>query len=290
MVPCFAIDDIITPKKFLLSGLWYGPKRAKRAVIFVHGLGGSMWSRSTVLRQLADPRTAVLTFNNRGHDKVAFIARAGKNHHTDTPGGAAHEVFTDCIDDIEGAINFVRKQGIKDIFLIGHSTGCQKSIYWASRKGGRGVKGIVLLAPVSDYAAALKHDRRGKLARLTKIARTLVRAGKPHAFMPGSILNDGSLNDAQRFLSLNTPDSAETIFPYEQKGKRPQTLQKVTRPILVLWAGADEYADRPAEEIANWFDRNIKSAHRVVVIPKALHSFKGAKRRVVGAIRKFMDA
>ena len=151
------------------------------------------------------------------------------------------------------------------------------------------MKGIILLAPVSDHAAAIKFDRAGQLARLTKLARKLVAEGRKHQLMP-SMLSDGSLNDAQRFLSLNTPNSIETTFPYEQKGKRPRVLQAAKKPILVVWAAEDEYADRPAGEVADWFDKNIKRQHKVVIVSGAKHSFRGAERLVAEEIKAFINA
>jgi len=239
-----------------------------------------------VVGELADTETAVLTFNNRGHDVIANVnTTKGKQKRA----GAAHEVFTECVDDIQGAIDYANSQGVKEIHIAGHSTGCQKSVYWAAKtEGGKGVKGIILLSPVSDYAAAQKNDKDGRLQERTDIARNLVRLGKKHQLMPADIPADGSLTDAQRFLSLNTPDSAETVFPYEQLGKKPRTLQKVTKPILVLWAGEDEYADRPAEEIATWFDQNIKNKHQVVVIPGTNHGFRDAENQVAEEIKNFI--
>ncbi len=288
MTPCFAIDDIKTPQGYILRGLWFGPKKPKRIVVWVHGLSSSAFSMLHVVEQIADKQTAVLTFNNRGAEKISDLKKVVGKKVKWLRAGSAHEVFTECADDIQGAINYAHRKGVTSMYLAGHSTGCQKSVYWASKKkGGGGVKGIILLAPVSDYAAAIKFDRNGQLASLTKVARKLVREGKKHKLMP-SVLSDGSLNDAQRFLSLNTPDSVETIFPYEQKGKQARMLQKVKRPILVLWAGADEFADRSAEEIAVWFDSNIKAKHKVVVVPATKHSFKGAERRVVKEIKAFI--
>ena len=38
--------------------------------------------------------------------------------------------FTDCLLDIEGAINYAKEKGYKDIILEGHSYGCNKVIYY----------------------------------------------------------------------------------------------------------------------------------------------------------------
>ena len=169
MTPAHVVE-IITPKRFVLNGLWFGPysakatkgtaKKPKRVIVWMHGLGSSVFSKLGIIELLARGDTAVLAFNNRGHDVVSKSAR-GKKY---IIAGAAHEVFTDCVDDIQGAINFVKKQGVRDIYLVGHSTGCQKSIYWAHKKKGKGIKGIILLAPLSDYSVALRDDKNGRLA------------------------------------------------------------------------------------------------------------------------------
>jgi pimeloyl-ACP methyl ester carboxylesterase len=285
MIPCFAVDEIVTPKGYELRGLWFGPKRPKRAIVWVHGLGGNAFTRMRVAAGLTDGKTAVLTFSNRGHDDVSRIYNTkGKA----LLAGTAHEKFTDSADDIEGAINFVRKQGVKEIYLVGHSTGCQKSIYWAYKKKGRGVKGIVLLAPLSDYASALGQYGKVKLEQTVKIAQALIARGKPHELMPDWMWDE--THDAQRFLSLYTPDSVEEIFSYAQPQKNPRILKQVKKPMLVLLAEKDEFSDRPAREIAIWFEKNIKAPHQIQIVPHVSHSFKGAEKRVASSIRAFIQS
>lgn len=290
MTPCHLVE-IETPKKYLLNGLWFGPRKAKRAVVFVHGLSGSVFSMQYVVQALARGDTAVLAFNNRGFGVINRVKRRrGKKTVSETI-GAAHERFADCADDVQGAVDFARSAGAREIFVAGHSTGCQKAVYWASRaKRPRNVRGIVLLAPVSDYAAALKTDRGGRLRRATHHALRLIRAGKSNELMPAQFLTTWSYDDAQRFLSLYTPDSKETIFCYEQPGKAARTLRAVRLPILVLWAEKDEYADRSPREIAEWFGREIRSKNRIAIIPGAGHPFRGAEKRVAHEIGDFMKS
>src|SRR3989344_3822653 len=128
MRPCFHIE-ITPPKKVMLNGLWFGsysakaskgkPKKPKRVIVWVHGLGSSMFSKLGIVDELANSKTAVLMFNNRGHDKVASVRKTNGAH---VRAGAVHEVFTDCVDDIQGAINFTKARGIKNTWLAGHST------------------------------------------------------------------------------------------------------------------------------------------------------------------------
>ena len=141
------------------------------------------------------------------------------------------------------------------------------------------MKGVILLAPVSDYAGVLKKYGAAKLKRVTQYAHQLVRNGKPHELIPSSLWSE-ELDDAQRFLSLYTPDSVEEIFPYAQPKKRPSTLLKAQLPILVLWAENDEFSDRPAKQAVAWFEKNFKNKDKAIIIPKVGHSFRGAEKRV----------
>lgn len=280
------VIEIVTPKKFILNGLWFGPRRPSRTIIWVHGLGSSAFSKLEIVRRLADKSTSVITFNNRGHDKAAIVART--NGGKKVLAGASHEVFTDCADDIQGVINFVRKAGIQHIYLAGHSTGCQKSIYWASRKKAHGVKGIILLAPISDYSAELMLQGKQRLARAAAAAHALVRRGKKHELLPADMWHDTF--DAQRFLSLYTPDSVEEIFSYAQPKKIPRILKSVRVPLLVLLAERDEYGDRPAKRIAQWFEKHLACNHKILVIRKSPHSFLASERTVAAAIRRWIRA
>ena len=287
MTPCFVIE-IVTPQSVRLKGLWLGPKKAKRVIIWVHGLGSSMFSKLDIAQGLTDTRTAVLVFNNRGHDKVSRIAYTNEKKIGKTElGGGASEVFTDCVDDIQGAINFAKKAGGKDMYLAGHSTGCQKSVYWASRKRGRGVKGIILMAPISDWAAETHLRGMKKVQQASKFAQQMVKQKRGHEFLPSNVWHE--LLDAQRFVSLYTPDSVEEIFLYAQPKKNPRIFKSVHLPMLAIFAENDEFADRPARSLVSWFQTNTQSRRfKTAIISSAYHGFKGAERNVAKIIQEFI--
>lgn len=279
MTPCHVVE-IVTPKKFLLRGLWFGPKRARRVFIFIHGLGGSVFSMQALLGKLVDKNTAVLSFNNRGFE-VITRRRTLKKGRKNMLAGAAHEVFTECVDDIQGAVKCARKRGGKEMYLVGHSTGCQKAVYWAYKKG-RGVRGIVLLAPVSDWAAETKRQGKKKVSRALATARSLVRRGKKHALLPENVWHETL--DAQRFVSLYDPNSVEEIFSYAQQ-KEPKILRSIQKPILIFWAGKDEFAKGESpKQILEWFLTHVRKGV-FSIQSNANHGFKGAERTVVETIQ-----
>src|SRR5665213_155943 len=95
------VVSIITPKKCLLDGLWFGPRHAKNGFIFVHGLGSSVFSQQKPLP--AGDSIMAMYFNNSGHDEMTSIKRVNdklEKGYDYKPGGMAHEIFTDCVDDI----------------------------------------------------------------------------------------------------------------------------------------------------------------------------------------------
>ena len=236
--------------------------------------------------RLANDKTSVLAFNNRGHDKISNVRHLDKNGKMHKIlAGSAHEVFTDCVDDIEGAVNFCRRQGFKKIILIGHSTGCQKSVYYlAKAKQPEQIAKVILLCPVSDYADAIKFNGQ-TLKQAEKIARDLVKAGKKHKLLPPEIWPN--LHDAQRFLSLFTPESKEEIFCYATPSRRPAALQKTSVPILLIFAEKDEHLDRPLIEIIKWFEENLINKNvSIKTIRGANHNFSGHEPAVINIIGK----
>lgn len=276
-----SVVEVVTPKKVRLDGLWFGSQSPKRVFIWVHGLGSSLFSKVTIAEKLVGDGVSVLAFNNRGHDVVSRISHASRLPSKLQQGGAAHEVFTDCVDDIQGAINFARKLGAQEIYLVGHSTGCQKSVYWAATRG-RGIKGIVLLAPISDYSAEVHLKGKKKVLHALKVARALIGRGQKHTILSPSVWPQAF--DAQRFVSLCSADSKEEMFTYWDPKKTPRTLKSVRVPILTLLAENDEYADRPATEMAAWFGQHAKKGDRVEIVPRVQHSFRGGEDQVAVSI------
>lgn len=284
------LADIITPKRFRLNGIWFGPKKAKRVVILVHGLGGNMLNSfaSNMARVLIDADTAVLSFNNRGHGLISKVYRDSpktQKGYISVTAGSVHEVFEDCLDDIDGAVQYARKHGAKEVFLAGHSTGCQKSIYWAYKRRSVGVKGIILLAPISDYAGMRMEVGDKAIAKALAVCRKLIKEKKKHQLLPTNAWP--TLIDAQRFVSLYSQKGNEEIFPYWSETKKPRALRAVQVPILVVLAENDEYADRPAPVLHDWFIEQIYTGE-VVIIPEVAHSFHTGEKRAAGLIAAFM--
>lgn len=279
------VVEIKTPKKYLLSGLYFGPAKAKNVFIFLHGLGGNVFSLIDLSASLVDSNTAVITFNNRGHDTISRVRRENKRvlrGYDAYTTGMAHEVFTDCLDDIDGAVNLALQSKPNNIFLVGHSTGCQKSIYYLAKRPKSLVSGAVLLAPMSDYADMYSQTDKKKYNQLVMLAKKMISQGRGGELMPANLWPVPL--DAQRFISLFVPESVEEIFSYAS-GKHPDILRRSKKPLLVVLAGEDEYRDRPIAEIATWFEGLHENRITVKVIDKAIHNFHGYRLQVKKLIK-----
>jgi pimeloyl-ACP methyl ester carboxylesterase len=279
--------EFFTPDQIQLRGYTLGNSNAKTWYIFIHGLGGSMLSMRTLAEELIDPSSSALLFNNRGHDIIARIKKLDKRKtsgYSSFYGGAAHEIFTDCVDDIQGAVDFAVSKGAKKIVLVGHSTGSQKSVYYLSQKNSKKeVSHVILLSPLSDFAGVLNRLGLEEYEMILKIAKALVDQDSPHVLLPSSIWAEPI--DAQRFLSLYTPVSDEDIFSYPTPDK-DTLLSQITIPLTVILGGKDEFADRSTQEIKDWFDSKQDSVkYNSKIFSTGTHGFEGIEKSVATFIR-----
>lgn len=281
-----SVISFLSPKKVEFQGLWLGSTKAKTVYIFLHGLGGNVFSRSTILTLIAKKNnTAVLTFNNRGYGLISsFKLKKNEKDQEYILAGMAHEHFSDCLDDIGGAINYAHARGASEIILIGYSTGCQKIVYYLSQQPRKKIAGAILLAPMSDYAGI--ETRHEDFSKALKAANNLQKKGQADTLLPINLWPH--YISAQRFLSLYTPDSEEEIFSYVSS-KEPRALKKVAQSILVILAEKDEFADRPMSQIQDWFDVSLekKKNYQSTIIRDSLHSFKDQERQVLRLIKKW---
>jgi len=283
--------DVLTPKNYQLRGVWVINKKPKRVFIFIHGLTSDLFSGKTIF-DLAQGNGAVLSFNNRGYGIVSKVKHLNPDHpkgYDSIIAGTAHEVFEDCVDDLEGAVQLCHDRGVKEVYLVGHSTGCQKSIFYLSKtKNKQKVSGAILLCPLSDYAAISLSADKDQYERALAFSRNEVKEKRPSTLLSEEHW-PSELIDAQRFLSLYTPESSEEIFTYSHD-KEPEAFQSVEVPMLVVLAGKDEYCDRPTEKLKAWFDRsNVSSKYNSVVIENALHNLKGSEEEVCKEIKDWIS-
>jgi alpha-beta hydrolase superfamily lysophospholipase len=260
-----------------LDGVMAEPRRRRAALIWVHGLGSVFSSGQGLIRELSSRLNAAgigyFKLNNRGHDVVAGRGTL--------LAGAAFERFGHCVIDIRAMIAFAARCGYRRVILAGHSTGANKILHYAARARDRRVAGVILLGPVSDIAAAVKHLGARELRRRVAAAERLARRD-PQALVPRA----WGFWSARRYISLYRPGEDEDVFPYYRPGARWAALRAVRVPIAAIIGSRDEYLDRRPEALIDAFRQNAVRARSFtgVVIPGARHGFQSHERELADTI------
>ena len=126
-----------------LPMIHYESRRKEYCIVFVHGMSGDIlintfaqtWANKTVKDNIG-----FLFGHTRGYSYINDIVCKNKEIKRC---GTTYEVFEECLDDIDLFIKIVKKLGYQKIILLGHSLGCNKIIYYLSKRKVVNLEGIM---------------------------------------------------------------------------------------------------------------------------------------------------
>lgn len=245
-----------------------GPRRARRLLIFVHGMHSNFYRsefKKELMRQGPARGVDVLSFNNRGAEL-----------------GVETERFADSLHDLDAAIAFGRSRGYRRFVLMGHSTGCQKITYWQFRRRRRSVEALVLAA-IGDDLAIFRRELGRRFFQRLETARRWRSQGWKNRPMP----DDCKRFTAQRFLSVAEARQIEArLFDFDGPMRE---FAAVRTPILALFPEREEYACLPVPEMMRRLAARTRSRRFTAALVRgANHGFKGAERRAVAATLEWL--
>ena len=239
-----------TSDKLVLPGLLYEAKNSKTAAIYLHGNGSSsiFYHEDDYLAQTLNKKgISLLLFNNRGAHiiKKLTVKKGGVEERKQY--GMAYEKIKECIQDIDGAIAFLKKQGYKKFYLIGSSTGANKICVYNYYKPENSISKYVLVSGGDDTGIYYSMFGRAKFMKLLKRSREMIKKGKGEEIIK-EILPDGIFS-YQGFWDIANPDGDYNVFSYTEaldkvklsKKKLFRHFSAIKKPTLVIYGDKDEY-------------------------------------------------
>lgn len=144
--------------------------------------------------------------------------------------------YSDAVDEIGVWVDWLKKQGVKRVAVLGHSRGAAQTALYAAERDHVLTKAVILLAPSTlDNASPSEYAERFQqpLAPLLERAQKLVREGKGGTLLEqiGFITCAGATVTATSFVSYYASDT---------RLDTPALLAKIAKPVLVVVAGGDE--------------------------------------------------
>ncbi len=264
-----------------LQGFLCSYKKSKTALVHVHGMTSSLWSGTGMQMQEVAFKSKIsfFSFNNRGLGGVNFFS--GKKYGVY---GTSYEKFKDCLDDIGGAISFLKKKGYKNFILSGHSTGCQKVAYYMASRNDKSVKAIILLAPADDLNYEKKRHG-GKFYHYLKCAKRLVDSKKGDVILPKYISE--YLFSAKRYYDLYKDNSLEgNIFNYEKPIK---IIGKIKVPILAIFGKDEEFKVISPDEMLDKIDEEFRIDYSETNLINGNHTFSGARQELIKEVSYWVN-
>jgi len=177
-------------------------------------------------------------FKERGYSTLAINLSLGlDNRHGMYDCKVTHRHhYIDAADEIGAWMEWLKKQDVKSVTLLGHSRGGAETALYAAEVDNPLVKTVVLLAPdtrETNDATAYQQRYHKPLAPVLGAAQKLVKAGK-----------GGTVLEHTDFLYCpDTSVTAETFVSYYGPDPRLDTaylIPKIRKPMLVVLAGNDE--------------------------------------------------
>lgn len=222
-------------------------------VLCIHGMAANIIENKFGVvcgEQLSAKNYGYLYAHNRGHSHINELARKPerKDHGYDSVQlGGTYELFTECIYDVKAWLNKVKALGYKKIILMGHSLGCNKSIYYISQNGEEEIAGLILASPPDLVGLVESNNYQPNHKELLTESKKYMEADQPRAILSGKLW-DWAEKSAQNYLSLFSGSNEADNLPVNRNPERWEQLEKVTIPTLGVMGELEDIAIRTLPE------------------------------------------
>lgn len=238
------IEYVWTDDDLRLMGAHY--KGEDVCVLEVHGMSGNFienYYANVLGEKLAAKGYGFIYGHNRGYCHVNDIAtkpvKAEDNGWNYIRVGEAYELFEDSLKDVAAWVVKARELGYKKVILLGHSLGCNKTIYYLYKNPDADIVGVILASPPDMVGLVELEKYQPDHQRLLLQARELVKAGKPREVLDGKIWDWYEIS-AQTYLSLFEQGGAADNLPVLHNPETFEQLAAIKQPILGIMGEYDD--------------------------------------------------
>lgn len=248
------ILHVWTEDNLRLQGIHYDSGSKDVCVLFIHGMSGNFienYFAHVLGDTLSGQSIGFIYGHNRGYNHINDIVKKEKDGGYKTVRiGATYERFSDCIYDIDGWLNEVKKLGYKKVILLGHSLGCNKTIHFYSKKQPKDIAGVILASPPDMVGLFEKTEYQPNHKELLAEAIRNIKEGNPRKLVTGMVWDWYQLS-SQTYFDLSETNGLVDNLPILRNPDKFKELAQINIPILGIMGELDDIAIRTLEEDMN---------------------------------------
>lgn len=281
----------VTEDGLELQGLLGEPEEdTETAVLYVHGWNGNFYEHRFVDRvgeRLVDAGWGYLMANTRGHDYMSQTLTVDEDGEYDFyRGGGVFETFEECVHDVDGWLSFLEGRGYADVYLLCHSVGAQKAVYYRNERDDDRIAGLGLLSPPNEVGM-LREWLGEDYEAAVELAREMVADGRERDLMPGTYLHfDVS---AGTFLDMFGPETDRNVFAFD-RGELA-ALEAIEEPILVTYGSRHEPVDADQAECLETIEAAARNATSctTAIVDGAPHAYLDREDELARVVERWLS-
>ena len=238
-----------------LKGILYKSKKeTKKILISIHGMATNCIKKrdDIIAEKLNNQNIDFLAFNNRGHDIVNYIL---KKDMIKELAGTAYEEISECCEDILGGINYALERKYDEIYLMGHSLGATKCVYFYNKLLNENnkilskIKAIILLSLV-DIPFAMQFFLKNNFESMVTYAKNMKKENMENILMPEeSFIHPISV---KTFLRYAVENEDINIAKFADKDYDFKEINNIQVPLLMRWGNNKELIIQKENEFNNF--------------------------------------
>jgi len=287
-----------TKDKLNLPGLLYEPNRkTKKVALYLHGNGTSSVfynsnEHNATANELTKRGISYFPFNNRG----AQLIKGFKVNKKRVLYGTAYECIRECVLDIDAAVACLKREGYREFYLIGASTGANKiCVYDHYKKKRNPISKYILLAGGDDMGLYYDALGRQKFLQALRVSRQYSRSKTlaPQSMTPFFPLSLMSLYD-----TIN-PDGDYNVFPFNEhyndlnlsRRRLFRYFSDLKKETLVIYGENDEYCIQTGKDALEKLKEHagLGASYTFKLIRGADHGFTGKEDTLSRAVANWLS-